>query len=81
MTTFYTDYPIQELGDILGKAGPVRECSLLSYDGDKYVDILVEGVEKSIKRFYVFTREGETGGYKSLYTTPVTDVELETVKK
>lgn len=72
--TFYTDYPITELGDTSGKIAPIRECSLISYDGNKYVDIRVEGVEKNIKRSYVYTQHGRCGD-----VPPATDSELREV--
>lgn len=50
---YYTNYPIEKLGDILGKRAPVRKCNILFYDEDKYVDIFIEGVITRIKRGYV----------------------------
>jgi|WetSurMetagenome_2_1015567.scaffolds.fasta_scaffold951959_1 hypothetical protein len=37
----WTDYPIRELGDIDGQDAPIRECELVSYDGDRYVTVHV----------------------------------------
>lgn len=57
----YTDYPITELGDIEHVEAPIRECELLSYDGDKYCIIKVDDVEKEVKRCYVYTKFGRLG--------------------
>lgn len=50
---YCTDYPITRLGDVPGKPAPVRKCRLLSYDGNKYCTILVDGLVVTIKRGYV----------------------------
>jgi hypothetical protein len=62
-TQFYTDYPFVELGDEPGKKAPIREVSLIGFDGDKYVDVLVEGKVSSTKYGYIYMepkRCGET---------------------
>lgn len=51
---YFTDYPFSELGDTPGEPAPVREVEVLSWDGDKYVDIQVEGQRLSVKRFYIY---------------------------
>ena len=38
---FVTDYPFTGLGDKSGKPAPIRWCKIVSYDGDKYVNIRV----------------------------------------
>jgi hypothetical protein len=35
----WTDYPIKALGDIDGQDAPIRECKIVSYDGDRYVTV------------------------------------------
>lgn len=55
---FYTDYPILALGDKPGEAAPIRECELLSYDGDKYVTVKVEGIEVEFKAGYLYIERG-----------------------
>lgn len=50
----YTDYPIIELGDILGEEAPIREVKILYYDGDKYCRVIVGGVEEEIKTGYLY---------------------------
>lgn len=57
----YTDYPITELGDEEFKEAPIRECELLSYDDNKYCYIKVGGVEKEVKRGYIYTKSGRAG--------------------
>ncbi len=60
---FYTDYPFLELGDKCSQEAPIREVYLIGYDGDKYVDILVEGRVSSVKYGYLYReakRFGET---------------------
>jgi hypothetical protein len=60
---FYTDYPFTELGDEPNKEAPVREVYLIGFDGDKYVDVLVEGRMSSVKYGYIYReakRFGET---------------------
>ena len=62
-TKFYTDYPFVELGDEPNKEAPIREVSLIGFDGDKYVDVLVEGKVSSTKWGYIYMepkRFGET---------------------
>lgn len=54
----WTDYPIEELGDLGGVEAPVRECEVLSYDGDKYCEIEVEGVRVLVKRGYLYAKPG-----------------------
>lgn len=57
----WTDYPFEKLGDAPGEIAPVREVEVLSYDGNKYVRILVHGVEAVIKAGYLYRAEGRIG--------------------
>ena len=57
----YTDYPITELGDKEFVEAPIRECELLSYDNNKYCYIKVGGIEKEVKRCYIYTKSGRCG--------------------
>jgi len=57
----YTDCPITELGDAPNQAAPVRRVVLLSYDGDKYARVLVQGITKDIKQRYLYESEGRHG--------------------
>ena len=57
----WTDYPFIELGDAASKSAPVREIQVISYDGDKYCRVQVEGLEHEIKSGYVYTKAGVYG--------------------
>lgn len=57
----WTDYPITELGDTEGQKAPVRECEVISYDGDKYCDVIVGGILTSFKCGYLYSAEGRFG--------------------
>lgn len=58
---FYTDYPFVALGDEPYKEAPIREVIVLSYDGNKYCDVLVSGVKSNIKAGYIYTKPGRCG--------------------
>ena len=66
MLDAYTDYPFEELGDTDGKIAPVRKCTILTWDRNKYCDILVyfvdsdgdaRGYVDSIKAGYLYKNE------------------------
>lgn len=50
----YTDYPFTELGDTPGQSAPIREVRVLSYDGDKYCRVLVDGHKLEVKAGYIY---------------------------
>lgn len=50
----YTDYPFRLLGDLEYKEAPMREIEVLSYDGDKYCNIVVNGILTEIKLGYIY---------------------------
>ena len=54
----WTDHPVTQLGDELGQFGPVRPCTVISYDGDRYCKVIIEGVNLTISRNYVYTEPG-----------------------
>lgn len=58
---YWTDYPIEELGDEAGQVAPIRPCQPLSWGGDKYAWLVVEGVEVYMKAGYVYTLPGRSG--------------------
>jgi len=62
----YTDYPITELGDTPGTRAPIRECRIISYDGDKYCTVAVCGVVTEIKTGYIYMRPGRCGDAPSI---------------
>lgn len=55
----WTDYPIEQLGDKPYTEATMREVEILSYDGDKYFRIRVEGVETEVKAGYIYHRKGQ----------------------
>lgn len=59
----WTDYPIVELGDIPGKKAPIRQVKLISFDGDKYLNVLVVecGTFAQFKRCYFYSSPGRCG--------------------
>jgi len=54
----WTDYPILRMGDHYGKLAPVRHCTIISYDRDKYCVIRVGRYHESVNRGYIYKREG-----------------------
>ncbi len=68
MTTYYTDYPFTELGDISHQEAPIRKIKINSYDGNKYasVTVLDEAQVFSIKIGYIYLKEGRCGDVPSL---------------
>jgi len=61
MGFFYTDYPFIELGDKPNKEAPIRKVMPLSYDGNKYVKVLVDGVRSEIKAGYIYKKASRLG--------------------
>lgn len=57
----WTDYPFMWLGDTEGLEAPVRGIDVLSYDDDKYCQIIVAGHRAEIKAGYVYKRPGRCG--------------------
>lgn len=69
----FTDYPILEFGDDKFKTAPIRECEILSYDGNKYCKVKVEdndsdrSIVTTIKIGYLYKNYGrfmEVPSYK-----------------
>lgn len=50
----YTDYPIIEFGDTPFEQAPIRMCTIIGYDQDKYCTIDIKGYTFSIKRGYLY---------------------------
>lgn len=50
----YTDYPIHELGDKFYTKAPMRGCYVLSYDGEIYCEVIVEGMKEVIKSSKIY---------------------------
>jgi hypothetical protein len=58
----YTDYPFVELGDAPGEPAPVREIQrVVSYDGNKYCEVLIDGMRLSLKAGYLYPDKPEPG--------------------
>jgi hypothetical protein len=66
MLDAYTDYPFESCGDTAGQTAPIRKCTILTYDRNKYCDILVyfvdsdgdaRGYVDSIKAGYLYKNE------------------------
>lgn len=54
----WTDYPFTFLGDEPFKPAPIREIDVISYDGNKYCQIVVEGHAAEIKAGYIYENPG-----------------------
>jgi len=62
----FTDYPFDALGDDLNKDAPIRKIQILTYDRNKYCDVLVHytdddgdvrGYVTSIKSGYCYQNQ------------------------
>ena len=62
----YTDYPFKVLGDTPGAIAPIRKIKVLSYDGDKYCMIKVDGHYEEIKSGYIYLQPGRAGEVPSI---------------
>ena len=83
MIDAYTDYPITEYGDIEGEIAPIRKVKILTYDHDKYCDVMVYQVDDdgdlratitNFKAGYLYKNEARLKG-----GIIFTDKELETL--
>ncbi len=62
----YTDEPIVELGDKVGYEAPIREVQVLSFDGNKYFTVQVNGVTIKLKVGRVYRNEARYGHGQSV---------------
>ena len=46
MLDAFTDYPIPSYGDVAGEKAPIRRATILTYDRNKYCDVLVYQVDE-----------------------------------
>ena len=86
MLDAFTDYPIPSYGDVAGKNAPIRRAKILTYDRNKYCDVLVYQVDKdgdlrgtvvNFKQFYLYkSYKEEPGHYEYIQFT---DEELKTL--
>ena len=70
----FTDYPFEELNDTTGQSAPLREMTLLQYDGDKYCKLQFENIQLECKSGYIYVFKKRTNGKVILY--PITQQEL-----
>lgn len=63
---YFTDYPLVELGDTPGEEAPIRQVEFISYDGDKYVEVRVDGVSYTFKSGYLYKVPGRKGAVECL---------------
>ena len=45
----WTDYPISELGDKRGQRGPIREVTIIHYDGGDTADVMFKSATVTVK--------------------------------
>ena len=66
MLDAYTDYPIGKLGDTEFEKAPIRKCTILTWDRNKYCDVLVYFVDEdgdlrghitNFKQWYLYKNE------------------------
>jgi hypothetical protein len=66
MLDAYTDYPIEAFGDEPNKIAPIRKCTILTWDRNKYCDVLVYMIDEDgdlrghitdFKQFYLYKNE------------------------
>lgn len=75
MIEAWTDYPMIELGDEPNEFAPVRKAYVISYDGNKYCEVVVEGVVKSIKSGYLYQKKGR-GNTPTLTKEQLSEIEV-----
>lgn len=51
---YWTDYPFTGLGDIPYTKVPIRQVTLVSFDEDRYCEVLVEGQLFEVKLGYLY---------------------------
>lgn len=72
----WTDYPFTELGDVANQAAPIRQVTVVAYDGDKYATIIFgNNLIKQIKSGYLYTKP-----VRFAYATQVNRRKLERLK-
>ena len=57
----WTDYPFLALGDPPRQKAPIRKVTVVSYDGDKYCKVRVDGITESVKAGYLYKTAGRIG--------------------
>jgi hypothetical protein len=88
MIDAFTDYPIESFGDVPNEIAPIRKCKILTYDRNKYCDVMVYQVDEdgdlrghitSFKSGYLYKNEaryddGIPFTYDELMTLPWREV-------
>ena len=83
MLDAFTDYPIPSYGDVEGEKAAIRKATILTYDMNKYCDVLVYQVDEygdlrgtvvNFKQFYLYKNEARLDD-----GIQFTDEELETL--
>lgn len=66
--TCWTDYPIEQLGDVAGKEAPIRHVKVLAHDGNKYALVRIIGtdVTATFKGGYLYRQKGRYGQVKAV---------------
>jgi hypothetical protein len=65
--TCWTDYPFVELGDEPNKPALIRHVNIVSYDGDKYCQVLLKGHDLlDVKIGYLYSQFGRYGTVKQV---------------
>ncbi len=54
----WTDYSISELGDKKGQPGPIREVTIIHYDGGDTADVMFKGATVAVKVDRLYLRSG-----------------------
>lgn len=70
----YTDYPFTELGDIAREQAPIRQCTVISYDGDKYCKIVVGKLITEVKAGYLYKEPGRCGAVECIDVNVLVEV-------
>lgn len=72
----WTDYPFTFLGDEPFKPAPIREIEVISYDGNRYCQIVVEGHTAEIKAGFIYEKPGRYPDSSPVYLS-----KLEAIRK
>lgn len=81
----WTDMPFPELGDVPGTRAPERECTVLSWDRDRYAVVSVDDpqhgtVVLSVKAGYLYTARGRQGDVPCLPVGTLAELPREPVR-
>jgi hypothetical protein len=75
ITRVFTDFPfVIQLNDLKHQEAPIREVKVLSYDGDKYCTIEIEGQEADVKLGHLYFEEKRFGKTDSITPEQIVDL-------